>query len=447
MALSVHWHEGNGCWTCCIGYGWNKSGTRLRPKQFYFRVAGEAEALLLAAERQRSWAWIQDHWPAIWMALAARYPQSDGSRPFWVPLEEQAAPPPTPALAATVTLQEAAEQYTAELAGRRGLKGKRALKPLSVQTRGSYLKAALRFVPEPGRALATLDRQAIVDAANAIWSSALAERTMANYTCELRQFLAWLAEREELDWTWPKGARKLLSVRALAPAIRIPRAREIRRLVRKSRGPLRALILLALNTGMTNLDLANLRPGQLRQGGKYLKWQRQKTSHQNRFVSWHWLWPETRKAITRHRSGENPAGLLFARRNGAPWVKVREKSRTDRISIAFAALVQHCWPDPKRRPAGLSFKSLRKFSAQHIKRLAGPEAARLYLGHAIPGVFARYVRNDYRPLHRALRSYRAWLAGRGILGKRASAPGQPPPRASGAGSAGARRSPPGAARQ
>ena len=71
--------------------------------------------------------------------------------------------------------------------------------------------------------------------------------------------------------------------------------------------------LLCLNCGFYAVDIVRLKPeeitdaeGNTQDGGNYISKAREKTSHQNDFKATHWLWPETKALLEKHRARSNP---------------------------------------------------------------------------------------------------------------------------------------------
>src|SRR4051794_7428624 len=87
--IAVRWHHGNGEWARSIGYGWNRTETKLIQKDFYF---GDDDALALAAaaEKIAKWKKLKANWSAIAPTSAPLYVGKDLSKPFWI---EKAARP------------------------------------------------------------------------------------------------------------------------------------------------------------------------------------------------------------------------------------------------------------------------------------------------------------------------------------------------------------------
>jgi integrase len=147
-------------------------------------------------------------------------------------------------------------------------------------------------------------------------------------------------------------------------------SQEISRLLSESRDMIRVMILLALNCGMTQVDVANLHPDEVDWERGRLTRKRSKTAnHANTPVVEYPLWTETFTLLTRLRSSD-PARVLVTK-SGKPWVNRRETS-VDSVRIEFEKL----------NPA-LSFKHLRKSAATMLGSHGEYRAyAQYFLGHA-----------------------------------------------------------------
>jgi integrase len=145
---------------------------------------------------------------------------------------------------------------------------------------------------------------------------------------------------------------------------------EISRLLNQSRDTIRLMILLALNTGMTQIDIADLHPDEIDWEGGRLSRKRSKTGdHASVPTVEYRLWPETFDLLTRLRSSD-PTRVLVTK-SGKPWVD-RRKTNIDSVRIEFEKL----------NPT-LSFKHLRKTAASMLA--THPEYAsyaQYFLSHA-----------------------------------------------------------------
>jgi integrase len=165
--------------------------------------------------------------------------------------------------------------------------------------------------------------------------------------------------------------------------IEVFEVQEITRLIQESRDTVRLLILLALNTGMTQVDISDLSHDEVDwERGKLTRKRSKTANHANTPVVEYSLWPETFALLIRLRSSDAERVLLT--KSGRAWVNRRE-SNIDSVRIEFEKL----------KPS-LSFKYLRKTAAtmlgSHAEFLA---YAQYFLGHAPDTVAdSHYVRPD-----------------------------------------------------
>jgi integrase len=145
---------------------------------------------------------------------------------------------------------------------------------------------------------------------------------------------------------------------------------EIRMLMDGARDQVRLLILLALNCGMTQVDISDLRHDELDWDSGRLRRKRSKTSHHKQVPEVEYqLWPETFELLKRLRSSD-PDRVLVTK-SGRPWVD-RKTRNTDSVRTEFDKL-----------DARLPFKHLRKTSATTLG--GHPEFrayAQYFLGYA-----------------------------------------------------------------
>jgi integrase len=176
---------------------------------------------------------------------------------------------------------------------------------------------------------------------------------------------------------------------------------EITRLLSESRDTVRLMILLALNCGMTQIDISDLTHNEINWERGRLTRKRSKTAdHARTPVVEYPLWPETFALLKLLRSSDQDRVLVT--RSGKPWVN-RRQMNIDSIRIEFEKL----------KPA-LSFKHLRKSAATMLGSHEEYRAyAQFFLGHAPSSIAdAHYVRPDQGRFDAAV----DWLRGRFLRG-------------------------------
>jgi len=150
---------------------------------------------------------------------------------------------------------------------------------------------------------------------------------------------------------------------------------------------IRLWILLGLNCGFANMEVATLLQSEVNITNGYIERARQKTG-----ISGKWkLWEETHKALKPYCNvgSDEP---VFKTDNGNPLVWFNKKHiRTDSLS--------QCWKRFMiRSNAALSFKYLRKTGATMIRSIDGIEVSETYLAHADKGIARFYSIPDGKRL-------------------------------------------------
>lgn len=159
---------------------------------------------------------------------------------------------------------------------------------------------------------------------------------------------------------------------------------EIRRLLAAAREPLRTMILLGINGGLGNTDIAQLAWGAVDLAKGWLDYPRPKTAVERRVP----LWPDTAAALRAHRrASDGGAGeLVFLTERGRPWVRTQEDGRhVDALTSEFQKL---------RRRTGLQ-KPVGFYGLRHSFQTLGEEAGDLpavaaIMGHVDPTMAAVY---------------------------------------------------------
>jgi integrase len=241
------------------------------------------------------------------------------------------------------------------------------------------------------------------------WRTKLAETngvvSIDNHVRRVRAFFGW-CKREKIVKELPAGdglrkpSRAVLRRARAAKGSRMFTPDELQRLILCAGPQLRAMILLGLNAGLGNADLAGLTTHHLQ--GKWLVYPRPKTGIERRVP----LWPETREALAAViRNGDD---LVIRTKYGHPWTPKNHLGTDSPISAAFTKLCKGLEIHKK----GRGFYSLRHI-AQTIGEESGDHAAIQYiLGHAPPaddmGAVYRERMNDKR-LTRVVKYVRRWL--------------------------------------
>jgi integrase len=172
----------------------------------------------------------------------------------------------------------------------------------------------------------------------------------------------------------------------------------------------RAMVLLGLNAGFGNHDIATLPLSSLDLDNGWVDFPRPKTGIARRCP----LWPETAaalRAVLAERTAakdQADADLVFLQRAGRRWVRNTEHSRTDNIAVVFCELLKAC---------GLYRDSLGFYSLRHIFRTVAdaardPVAIDCIMGHSDPTMGGHYrERIDDSRLKAVVEHVRSWLFG------------------------------------
>jgi len=200
-------------------------------------------------------------------------------------------------------------------------------------------------------------------------------------------------------------------------------AEEIRRLLQAADPQLRAMILLAINGGLGNTDLADLTLSALDLKQGWLSYPRPKPGVDRRVP----LWPETvaalQEAIAGRRRPHDPAdaNVVFVTKYGQRWVRFELNERRDRgkrtlrpqhcnaLGNAFAKLLEETG---LRRP-GLTFYRLRHTFETVAGGSKDQVAVDAIMGHVDPSMAATYRHGleDARLLA-VVEHVRGWLFGK-----------------------------------
>lgn len=186
-------------------------------------------------------------------------------------------------------------------------------------------------------------------------------------------------------------------------------ADELRAILAESKQPLRAMILLAANTGFGQTDIARLPIKTVNLDTGWVDFARPKTGVPRRIP----LWPETVEAlrgwVQRRPKAKSraDAGLMFLTVRGAPWVKVNEKGAPkDAVLQEFNKVVQRLKLKRPRR----GFYSIRH-GFETIGCETGDQiAVNAIMGHvdtSMAGAYRERIGEDR--LRRVTDHVRAWL--------------------------------------
>jgi len=199
-----------------------------------------------------------------------------------------------------------------------------------------------------------------------------------------RMVLTW-AHKSELIDTLPrfgpdfKGATKrAIREQKASNGEKLFEAVEIRQLLSKADTTMRAMVLLGINGGFGNTDIARLPVEAFDTEGGWVDFPRPKTGIKRRVP----LWPETivalNEAISARTTPSNAelSNRVFLTRFGNPWVS--ESGQSDQVSVQFRKLLQSC---------RLYRKGIGYYALRHTFQTIGDEAKDMLatahiMGHA-----------------------------------------------------------------
>lgn len=190
-------------------------------------------------------------------------------------------------------------------------------------------------------------------------------------------------------------------------------ADQIKAILSHCHPPLRAMVLVALNGGVGNLDIANMEYRHLSDIAASpiaVDYPRGKTGAPRRFF----LWPETAAALRDYIAvrpdprSDTFKEIIFLTRLRHPWIRKGEKTITDSISFEFSKA---------RKAAGLdrgAFYDLRRTFRTVAAGAMDREAADLIMGHAddaddMGSLYTQHIDDDR--IGKVCEHVRQWLLG------------------------------------
>lgn len=208
---------------------------------------------------------------------------------------------------------------------------------------------------------------------------------------EVRKARARQTQERGLKMFTPEDLRRILE---LCEAESLPVLRYL------NTATMKACILLGINGGFINSDCAGLPRSVVDLDKATIDFPRPKTGIQ-RYVT---LWPETvaalRSAMNEHRTapiGRENVGLALTTRDGKPVAKeyitesadgtIKNVSQDKYLSEDFRAILQHLGLHRK----GIGFSALRPTFRTLADEVHDDNAARLVMGHEIPGMDGIYI--------------------------------------------------------
>lgn len=210
-----------------------------------------------------------------------------------------------------------------------------------------------------------------------------------------------------------KPSKSVLRRHRVAGGKRLFEPTEIRALLDAASPQVKAMILLGINAGFGNSDVANLPQSAVELDAGWIDFPRPKTGIERRCP----LWPETVKAL-QAAIAERPvpkdaadADLVFVTRFGKRWVRTEGEKSTPINSVGheFGKLMRQLQINGRR---GLGFYSLRHSFRTIADATKDFPAVRLIMGHADGSIDDVYRESIEDARLRDVAHYvRAWLFG------------------------------------
>jgi integrase len=211
----------------------------------------------------------------------------------------------------------------------------------------------------------------------------------------LCRWLRWLVDENWIDRT-PKDLKTYAHVKIDAPKPVFFTIDEIKLLAAKATDRTKLYLMLGLNLGYTQVDVASLEPSMVDFETGIVTRDRHKTGVETQNI----LWPSTLALLKKHR---NPKpGPLLVDAKGQPLLieRINERgnlTRNDTIRLAFSRLLKQA------RITERSFRFLRKTSSNEVEK-QNPLLTSLFLSHADSRTAKHYVNRHYQELFEVVKS-------------------------------------------
>jgi len=196
----------------------------------------------------------------------------------------------------------------------------------------------------------------------------------------VKDLLRWAVGMEYLA-TEPKMIRQGYAVKQTAKAITLPSVSDVAVMLDAATDRVKLYTLLALNTGMTQKDMSDLKRSEITFGKVVtIRRKRSKTiEHDTTPIVTYYLWPRTAKLLKQELATDGERALLNADGGMIVSDEIREDGKRKKCDSVDSA-----W-DRLRRKTGKSvqFKMLRKLAASTLASNAEfSRYAQYFLGHA-----------------------------------------------------------------
>ena len=260
--------------------------------------------------------------------------------------------------------------------------------PLSdshVTTTLSRLAVIQKFITD--RPLVSLDFEGVQTWTNAIIAASsdkagedkLSTITSKNQLAALRMFFGWMDDSGKWKcYNWRKATSSRGKCKTQQKKVKMMSLDQFAKLYLAATPRLKTFMLLAINCGHTQMELATLEREQIQ--GNRIERPRNKTG-----IWGEWpLWGHT--ALMLSRQMEKEGKFAFATKQGNPLVHYNP-NRSDCVGLAFNRLTR------QEGFKGTGFKELRKLGSQMVRNLAGLEVSQQFLAHKPKSVAEMHYNN------------------------------------------------------
>ena len=242
----------------------------------------------------------------------------------------------------------------------------------------------------------------------------LAPNTMSVEVAKVKCVFHWAAEFEHIEpmnfgKAFARAPKKLILKHKAEGGKKVFTREEVHAILEASDLQMRAVVMLCLNTGFGNRDVADLPEPSLDLDGGWVSFARVKTGVERRTP----LWPETVEALKKwidrrpKPASKDEKGLVFLTRTGGRWIRIDGKA--DKLGIKFGRILKRLEINGRR--------SLGLYAMRHTMATVGADsrdtdAVRAILGHTDPNTSAAYIESisDERLLA-VTECVRQWLFG------------------------------------
>lgn len=468
---SIYWHQAAKQYAVKIGYKKNRVGGRVRA--YHYLGTDELQALGRARQLQQAWAkvvaetkararefssevgsalggefvanpvWVDDATRQATEGEIAKLKSEVGALPAKLAADlvavtrdhyPQAAaqfmnPPPLQAVGQDLPIREAAGRFLAYKKAKVGIA--EGLKANTYNGIQNFLTLALRGL-DASQPLSTLDHTALETFKDG-WMrkvrpeagpqalGTISKRTAVNYCRAFKSMLDWCHRQPAVAYRHPDSVEEIFRFKKANPIdIRDYSHADLNALLGAA-PRCKLYILLGLNCGFTQNEIATLKLKHVvEQGGEsFIHRRREKTSHQNDFLTLYYLWPETATLLKKYLAPDdpavNPAGLALLNEEDKPLVTLGGKSgqvKLDNIKSCFYRAAEKSGLKRSCR-----FKDLRKTGATWMFNNVrdNGQTARLLEAQKIEGTLRQYAKADFAPLTAALKRWREELASAGVV--------------------------------